>query len=154
EAASVGVEGRSEPDGTCERVEVAVLVLEQHVAWGDGDRVVGVARGALSLGAPGGELTGDRGVGDVATLEGHRREGRRRPAPWEVDMTTPETHRPRGTRAARRRLQFLLATAGVATGRLVGGLSAPPTQPAMHFTQPVPSGSHGATMRRPGRVGA
>jgi hypothetical protein len=53
-------------------------------------------------------------------------------------MTTVEAHRPTSRRAARRRLGFLLVAA-IASVLLVGVSSAAANQPAMHFTQPVPS---------------
>ena len=54
-------------------------------------------------------------------------------------MTTVEAHRPTRGRATRRRLRFLPVAAAMASVLLVGVSSAAANQPAMHFTQPVPS---------------
>jgi hypothetical protein len=54
-------------------------------------------------------------------------------------MTTVEAHRPTSRRGTRNRLRFLVAAAAMASVLLVGVSSAAANQPAMHFTQPVPS---------------
>jgi hypothetical protein len=54
-------------------------------------------------------------------------------------MTTVEAHWPTSRRATRRRLRFLLVAAATASVLLLVVSSAAANQPAMHFTQPVPS---------------
>ena len=54
-------------------------------------------------------------------------------------MTTLQAHRPASGQAARTWLRFLLLTAAIASVLLLGMSPAVANQPAMHFTQPVPS---------------